>query len=125
MSGNATSVTTQGAWEVKRSFVLPAMTHERDAQVVSRRVEQLPGVRSARTDIRRHRITVVYDITWMDCSRVLKAFADVGLPAHDTWWARFKKRWYQYADETGRDNASVPPVPCCNNPKGIDQPTKR
>ncbi len=124
MSRNTTTLTTQGAWEVKRSFVLPAMTHERDAQVVSQQIERLPGVRGARADTRRHRVTIVYDITRLDCIHLLRAFAEAGFPAANTWWSGAKKSWYQYSDETGRDNASTPPAPCCNNPKGLSQPRK-
>ncbi len=124
MNINTTKLAVHGAWEVKRHISLPAMMHERDAQVVARHVEGIPGVRGTKTDTDRHRITVVYDITLLDYSHLLDALTEIGFPTRDTWWSRLKTSWCHYADVTGRENANAPPAPCCSNPKGINQPRK-
>ena len=118
------TLTVQGAWEVKRHFTLPAMTHEHDAQMIAERLGRLPGVRGTKTDVPRRRVTVVYDVTRLDYRRVLEALEKTGFPAPESWWLRLKASWLQNLDETGRENANAPEAPCCSNPKGI-APTKR
>lgn len=124
MTQSESNLTVQGAWEVKRHFTLPAMTHERDAQIIAERLGRLPGVRGTKTDVSRHRVTVVYDVTRLDYRSVVDALAETGFPAPESWWLRLKAKWLQSLDETGRENANAPEAPCCSNPKGI-APTKR
>jgi copper chaperone CopZ len=119
MTQHESVLATGESLEAKRSFTLPGMSHERDAQVVAERLGHLAGVRGVRTDVRRHRVTVVYDLTRLDCRRVLDVLADSGFPAPDTRWARLKTSWLQYLDENGRANANAPEAPCCSNPRGI------
>ena len=119
MNQSKSNLSVQGAWEVKRHFTLPAMTHRRDAQVIAERLDHLPGMRGAQTDTGRHRLTVVYDVTRLNYRQVLDALANTGFPLPDTWWSRLKTNWLQGLDETGRENANAPEAPCCSNPKGI------
>jgi len=119
MSRSGANLSVKGAWEVKRHFTLRAVTHERDAQVITEHLGNLPGVRGTETSIRRHRVTVVYDITRLDYRLVLDALEEIGFPAPETWWSRLKTSWLQSLDETGRENANAPPAPCCSNPRGI------
>ena len=119
MKQNTSNLSVHGAWEVKRHFTLPAMTDGRDAQLVTNRIGQLPGVRGACADIGRHRVTVVYDTTQLYYRQVLDALAATGFPVPETWWSRLKTGWLQNLDETGRGNANAPAAPCCSNPKGI------
>jgi copper chaperone CopZ len=124
MSQYTANLSVQGAWEVKRHFNLPTMTHDRDARTVTDRIGRLTGVRGTRADVRRHRVTVVYDTTRLYYRQVLDALAETGYPVPETWWSRLKTSWLQNLDETGRGNANRPEAPCCSNPKGI-APTKR
>ena len=124
MNQSKANLSIQGAWDVKRHFTLPAMTHKRDAQVIAERIGRLPGVRGAETDIGRQRVTVVYDITRLDYQHVLDALVDTGFPIPDSWWSRLKANWLQGLDENGRENANAPDAPCCSNPKGV-APTRR
>lgn len=124
MNQNKSILSVRGAWEVKRRFILPAMTHERDAQVVTDRIGRLPGVRATRADVGRRQVTVVYDTTRLYYRQVLEALAETGFPVPDTRWSRLKTNWLQNLDETGRENANVPAAPCCSNPKHI-APTRR
>jgi copper chaperone CopZ len=121
MSQSRTNLSVNGAWEVKRHFTLPALTHERDAQVISDRLGNLPGVQGTDANVHRHRVTVVYDITLVDYRHLLDALAETGFPAPESWWSRVKASWLQSLDETGRANANTPAAPCCSNPRGIAQ----
>jgi len=116
MNPHASTLSVGGAWEVKRHFTLPAMTHERDAQVVTARLGRLPGVRGAKADLGHHRVTVVYDITRLYYRQVLDTLAETGFPVPETWWLHLKSNWLQGLDETGRENANTPAAPCCSNP---------
>ena len=124
MTRNNTRPSSHGDWEVKRCFTLPAMAQESDAQAIAERLGRLSGVRGTSADIGRHRLTVVYDFTQTDCRAVLAALEEIGFPAADNRWARFKTWLYQYLDTNGRDNANAPAVPCCSNPKGLSRPRR-
>ena len=124
MQTSVSRLSVQGAWEVKRRFELPGMNHERDAQVVSSVIRNLPGVCGVLTDSTRAREVVVYDVTRLDYKSILAALEQAGFPAADTRWNRLKSRWLQSLDETGRENANAPAPVCCSNPKGI-APVKR
>jgi hypothetical protein len=114
----------QGAWEVRRYFRLSEPTRDEDAERVGKQIAALPGIRGARVDPHRHRLTVVYDITKQDYRHILDVLAAAGVPMADTWWSRFKANWLQHIDETGRENANAPQAPCCSNPTGISRPRK-
>lgn len=124
MQRSVSHLKTKGAWDVKRRFKIPAMIHERDAQVVSGMMKRLPGVIGVNTDAAQSQAVVVYDITRLDYQGILAALEQVGFPIADTRWNRFKTRWLQSLDQTGRENANAPPPVCCSNPKGLT-PTKR
>jgi copper chaperone CopZ len=124
MSHSRTNLSVTGTWEVKRHFTLPAVIHKRDAQVISERLGNLPGVHGTETNVHRHRVTVVYDITLVDYRHLLDALAETGFPAPETWWSRLKTYWFQSLDETGRENANAPAAPCCSNPRGIARTKK-
>jgi len=109
----------QGTWEVKRRVTLPAATHERDAQLIAERLGRLPGVSGMYMDVRRHRLSLVYDVTRLDYRQLLEALAEAGYPVSETRWSRWKASWLQGLDDTARDNANAPEAPCCSNPKGI------
>lgn len=124
MPTSVSHLSVKGVWEVKRRFKIPAMTHERDAQVVNSAIQHLPGVRGAQENIAKARVVVVYDITRQDYNGILTALAQAGFPIADTRWNRIKTQWLQSLDETARDNANAPAPVCCSNPKGI-APIKR
>ncbi len=125
MQRSVSRLSVEGVWEVKRHFKIPAMIHERDAQVVSSVVQGLPGVCGAHADIMKARAVVVYDITRQDYNGIMKALEQVGFPTADSAWYRFKARWLQSMDQNGRDNANAPAPVCCSNPKGIAAPKRR
>jgi len=116
MNQHESTLAVRGAWEVKRHFMLPAMTHERDGQVVTARLGRLPGVRGANADLRRHRLTVVYDITRLYYREILDILEEIGFPERESWWLHWKRNWLQNLDETGRENANTPAAPCCSKP---------
>ncbi|MEA3274079.1 MAG: heavy-metal-associated domain-containing protein [Pseudomonadota bacterium] len=124
MTRSTTHLSAQGAWEVKRRFTLPGMSHERDAQVIAKHLGRLSGVSGTAADIGRHRLKVVYDTTQLVYLQVLEALEEVGFPTSDGRWARIKANWFQFLDVNGRENANAPEAPCCNNPKGIAKPKK-
>jgi len=124
MNQTSTRASTTGAWEVKRRFTLPDMSRQHDAGMIAERLGTMAGVCMVNTDLRRHRLTVVYDIRQTDYRRLLVALADAGFPVPDTWWSRLKARWLQNLDETGRENANAPEAPCCNSAPGV-APGKR
>ena len=122
MTRNNTGPPSQGDWEVKRRFTLPAMAQEADAQAIDELLRKLPGVRGTSVDLERHRLRVLYDIRRTDCLAVLAALEENGFPVVDSRWERFKAKWYQYLDTNGQDNANAPAPACCSNPKGISRP---
>ena len=123
------SMKPKGAWEVRRTIKLPALTRAADARALEGKLADVPGVRQVRAEPERRRIRVLYDITGCDYQGLERVLEDAGVSwterpyAEDagfaplgSWWARFKSNWYQYADTTGRDNANAPSSPCCNRP---------
>jgi len=117
MQRNSAKLTVQGAWEVKRRFHVPTMAKRHDAQAISRDLGKLPGVRAVQTDLDRHRLTLVYDITHTDYRHILQALEASGFAVPETRWTRLKTNWLQGLDEIGRDNAKAPAAPCCS--KGV------
>ena len=124
MLRSANRLDVQGAWEVKRRIKIPALRDTGDAQAVQGLLKRLPGVRGTVADSANNQVLVVYDITRQDYRGILAALAQEGYPIADTRWNRFKTRWLQSMDETGRDNAHAPAPVCCSNPKGIVQAKK-
>lgn len=116
MTAKTSSLTPQGVWDVKRRMTLPEMTRDEDAAAAIHCLEVLPGVRGVRADLRRRRLTVTYDLLQVDYRRLLETLTQAGYATPDTRWSRFKASWLQGLDETGRQNASVPPSPCCSQP---------
>jgi copper chaperone len=49
--------------------------------LIDETVEELPGVRSSRTDLRRNRATVEYDPDSTTPARIAEAITDTGYPA--------------------------------------------
>jgi len=115
----------KGVWEVRRRIRVPALRHPADGEMVMSALEGLPGVRRIRTDPRRRRVEVLYDVTGTDYHTLEQVLAGIGFPPAGGWWARLRGNWYQYLDSNGRDNASAPEPPCCSNPKGIVNQHKR
>ena len=124
MVRNNTRLSTQGTWEVKRRITLPGMVHELDTRVIAQHLRGISGVRGTSADIERHCVTVVYDVTQSSFLEMLEALEEIGFPAADNRWARFKANLFQYLDTNARDNANAPAAPCCSNPKGISQPKR-
>jgi len=110
------SMKPKGAWEVRRTIKLPALTRAADARALEGKLADVPGVRQVRAEPERRRIRVLYDITGCDYQGLERVLEDAGFAPLGSWWARFKSNWYQYADTTGRDNANAPSSPCCNRP---------
>ena len=115
------SSSVNGAWEVKRRFRLPGLSHERDAQVVTEWLGRLPGVLATKPDVGRRRLQVVYDITRTDYLQVLEALEQAGFPVSGGRWARLKANWFQYRDRNSRVNRAVPGAPVGSNPKDVVQ----
>ncbi len=124
MTRNNTRLKPRGPWEVKRRISVPAMAHQLDTRTITECLTRVSGVRGAFSDLNRRRVTVVYDITQSSYHELLAALEEIGFPAADNWWARFKGNHFQYLDTNGRDNANAPAAPCCSNPKGISQPRR-
>jgi len=122
MTRNNTHLKPQGAWEVKRRISVPGMVHQWDTRTITERLARISGLRGATTDINRHRVTVVYDITQSNFHEMLEALEEIGFPASSTWWARSKANYFLYLDTNGRENATAPAAPCCSNPNGICRP---
>jgi copper chaperone CopZ len=105
-----------GAWEVRRTLAVPALTHAADAAAVEKALRELPGLLEIHADRRHRTVQVHYDITACDYGTVENTLAAAGFPVPQTLWTRLKANWYQYLDTTGRDNAATPTPPCCNRP---------
>ncbi len=105
-----------GAWEVRRTIKLPALSHENDTWAVERALGQLPGVRRVAADLVKRRIVVRYDATGSDYQSIVTTLEEVGFPPLDSWWSRFKGNLYQFLDTNAQNNSSARPSPCCNKP---------
>jgi copper chaperone CopZ len=116
MNQSTASLTPQGAWKVRRHVTLPTLEGEADVAAVAQCLESLPGVRGVQADPRRHRLTVVYDITRLNYRQILDTLTEGGYTPSDSRWARLKTNWLQGLDETGRENAHAPAAPCCSKP---------
>ena len=96
------SRSVNGAWEVKRRFRLPGLSHPRDAQVITEWLGRLPGVLATEPDVGRRRLQVVYDITRLDYLQVLEALEQTGFPVAASRWERLRANWFQYRDRNRR-----------------------
>lgn len=103
-----------GAWAVRRTLAVPALSHAADAAAVQKALGELPGLLEIHADPQRRTVQVHYDITACDYRNVESALAAAGFPVQQAPWARLKGNWYQYLDTTGRENAVAPTPPCCN-----------
>ena len=70
-------------------------------------------------------IRVTYDFQCTDFGALLTALREEGVePSHSRWF-RFKAAWFQYLDETGRENSNLPAPPCCNQPPSTGNSKRR
>ena len=70
-------------------------------------------------------IRVTYDLQCTDFAALLTALRKEGVEPSPSRWFRLKAAWFQYLDETGRENAHLPAPPCCNQPPDMGTPRRR
>jgi len=105
-----------GAWCVKRRIRIPAMGHPADGVTAERALANIDGVLRVSADCAKRSVAVTYLLTKTDFQSLEHALEDVGFPPPTSRWARFRSRWYQNLDLTGRENAAASPSACCNKP---------
>jgi hypothetical protein len=70
-------------------------------------------------------IRVTYDLQCTDFAALLAALKEEGVTPSPSRWFRLKAAWFQYLDETGRENANLPTPRCCNQPPDMGTPRRR
>ena len=107
----------KSAWEVRRKIRLPAApTNAAEAASLEQTLRDIDGVLQVSADPAKREIRVRYLVTQTDYQSLEHALEVAGLPPADSRWERFKSRWYQNLDLTGRENAGARPSACCNKP---------
>lgn len=115
----------RGAWDTRHWIRIPALDGPISGERLKTSIEQLEGVRLVLTYPLRQKIRVTYDQTKIDYRKILNALAQLELPAAEDWLSKAKGNWFQYLDETARENARVPASPCCSNPTNILSKSKK
>jgi len=105
-----------GVWCVRRRMRIPAMRHRADAITVERALADIDGVLRVSANCESRWVAVNYLLTKTDYQSLERVLENTGFPTVAGPWARFRSRWYQNLDLTGRENAAVPPAACCNRP---------
>jgi len=103
-------------WELVRRLALPGLKGAADAEQVRKLLQQVPGVQAVECDLKRHRVTVRYDVNQTDHDTLTGMLTEAGYPPASGLLSCLRGSLYQYADTNARDNAKAPPPPCCNKP---------
>jgi hypothetical protein len=109
----------RGAWDTRHWISVPALSHEADGLQLEKSLAELPGVNRIIAYPQKKKIRVTYDQTQLNYNQILERLESIGFPASTGWWALRKAGWFQYLDQTAKENACAPDPPCCSNPKGI------
>lgn len=109
----------RGAWDTRHWISVPALSHQADALQLEASLAALQGMTRVIAYPNKQKIRVTYDQTQLDYQQILERLASIGFPAAAGWWSLRKADWFQYLDQTARENARAPEPPCCSNPKGI------
>lgn len=70
-------------------------------------------------------IRVTYDFLRTDFGALLAALREEGVEPSSSRWFQLKAAWFQYLDETGRENAKLSAPPCCNRPPDTGDSKRR
>ncbi len=109
---------------VRRKIRLTKALTIDSARRILERLRTMGGVREVaggeKLDIR-----VTYDPQCADFAALLTALREEGVEPSNSRWFRFKAAWFQYLDETGRENADLPAPPCCNRPPDMGNTKRR
>jgi len=103
-----------GTWDVSRKIKLSLPIQGDDAQVVSRAIEALDGVKAISLDQGKQLLEIHYSAAVIDYSTLVANLQKCGFPTANTMWSRLKGNWYQFTDTNSRENANLPPPACCN-----------
>ncbi|MCW8944513.1 MAG: heavy-metal-associated domain-containing protein [Sedimenticola sp.] len=109
----------RGAWDTRHWISVPGLSHPADALQLEASLSALQGMNRVVIYPEQQRIRVTYDQTRLDYQHILEQLEMIGFPASTGWWSLRKAGWFQYLDQTARENARAPEPPCCSNPKGI------
>lgn len=110
----------RGAWDTRHWIGVPGLTHPADGLQLETSLAELQGMTRVVVYPEKHKIRVTYDQTQLDFVRIIEQLERVGFPAATGWWSQRKANWFQYLDQTARENARAPAPPCCSNPRGIN-----
>ncbi|MCW8891019.1 MAG: hypothetical protein OQL20_10200 [Sedimenticola sp.] len=111
----------RGAWDTRHWISVPGLRHPADALQLETALEALPGMNRVVTYPEKQKIRVTYDQTQLDYDQITEQLALTGFPTSTGWWSQRKADWFQYLDQTAKENAGAPAPPCCSNPRGINR----
>lgn len=109
-------VKTEGAWDVRRKFIIADVASAADLEEAERTVLELPGVLSVTGDMKKGQVIVRYDASQIAYQMILNTLRNVGFTPLNNWWNRMKGGWFQYTDTNARDNAKARSAACCSRP---------
>lgn len=98
-----------GVWDVRHGISLEPSTNPADLGVLASQLTEVAGVKCVEEEPSRHRIRITYDATKVNFQQLLDELTRQGGKLSTHWWFRLRAWWFQYMDETSRDNAQAPP----------------
>ncbi len=101
---------------VRRRFEIPALKTPDDAENIRHFLLESCQLLALKTDSRKHRLEVRYDVTQTTCNKLLSVLEKNGYPVIDSWTSHMKIYGYNFIEDNMRANAKAPPPSCCNKP---------
>lgn len=107
-----TTESSKGDWHVTHRIYLRAAPDLASAKDIIAELKEMDGVESVK--VVRRRIKVCYDLTQTTYQTLCEHVTGLGHALDRSWPWRWLASWHQSTDETGRENANLPPAHCCN-----------
>jgi copper chaperone CopZ len=107
----------------RRTLRLSENSSERGGTNIGDQLSAMDGVKSVSLD--RGVVSLEYDLRKVQLSDIEDAITRAGHSLVNTLSARLKRAVVRTLEKNEFDNMTQPPSPCCSNPRGIVDATKK
>jgi len=100
----------------KRKIPIEPGCEQLQVDTVSGALKAASGIENVFFDKNENILSVEYDLLKISYSQIENILSDQQVNRAQGIRQRLLSTWYDYLDDTARDNALAPPAGCCNKP---------